>query len=125
MRGTFIFALVLSLLAGVAACKDTDEMDIYKQDQITDISAQAEGGAVIITVRPLMETAHYLAGAMLEAGDAGRVVRLVRCRLKGACPTDVPAEAQQGMISTITVPDDGAPLSVAYDDGATVEIYRP
>lgn len=120
-----VTAAILAFSAGVAACKEQSEMDTYSKDQITEISAAAVADGVEVSVRPILETMHYLAGAMLAERDGQRVLTLVRCGLKGKCPADLPAELLEGGVFRITLDGADSPVAVTYEGGETERVFTP
>ncbi|MBM7068441.1 hypothetical protein [Actibacterium sp. 188UL27-1] len=103
-------------------------MDIYQKDQLDLVEAtMADDGVIRISVMPLMESAHYLAGAMLDSDDGRQRVQLVRCGVSEECAVDVKAEVTQGTPDpyTLTLPDASQPVDLVYADGTSTTIFSP
>lgn len=103
-------------------------MDSYTKDQIVSIeSAVAGDGSLTLKVMPILETAHYLAGANLAEAGGARQVTLVRCGLGKSCAAEFAATVTpetRDPYAIAGLPAD-LPVAVRYADGAEEVVFTP
>lgn len=115
-------AALIALTA--TACKGDEPLDIYNKDQITEMAlVTTEDGASVLEVKPMLESMHFLAGAV--AGDAEGEIKLVRCMIGRECPTDIAAEIEPGSGDApyrLSLTDGSESITVVFDDGSKTEL---
>lgn len=102
-------------------------MTSYTPDTIRSIEASAESGALVISVKPMLESAFYLAGANVSEANGRIELRLVRCRISSNCPVDTKAETTPGGDNPFVMSLDSTdkPVDVVFEAGDKQEIYTP
>lgn len=113
------FGTLTSILLGCGA-----NMDIYKLDQLTSVTAAAYGADQLqVTYSPKSESLYHSPGVLLST-EADRVVlRFVRCGIKDKCNvTHAAAPGPDGALSLV-LPD--AARAVHATDGKTTKVLWP
>lgn len=114
MKKTFCGLTAGLILAG---CERQD-MNIYKSNQIDALNVRQSDNGVEIAVRPMLETAYYLAGAVVTRNGETARLRLVRCGLKKDCAVDAPAVPVAGDATMQKIMIAGASMvEIAFADG--------
>lgn len=109
------YLLVLMFLFNIAC--EAKTMNFYKKDQINTISIEkSTSNKLLLSVTPLLETAHALSGAKIVKNNDGINVSLVRCRLNAECEVDVAAKALSDVPGTyiIAIPMTNETISIDY-----------
>jgi hypothetical protein len=122
---------LLAALPFLTACKEVHSMSamLYAEDQIEFVTASVPEGSsgVTVEVKPMMETAFFLAGAKLEE-TGGRIrLQLVRCNLGRECKVDVPGVYNPGTPDPVKLVLESAdkPVDIVFGDGGEREVYAP
>lgn len=127
MRYMFQTIVAVSLLAG-GSCVGENALNSYSSNEIRQLElADSTPETLSIAVRPMLETAFFLAGANVEEVDGQIVLTLVRCKLNNTCDVSAAAEFEPGTNKphTIRIANPGKPVSVQFDDGVQRVVYTP
>lgn len=103
-------------------------MSTYSEDQIEHIElAGIENDKVMLDVQPMMESAHYLAGARIERTGGRRQLSLVRCAVGSECAVDAAATVEAGTADPyrLTLEGTETPVDVIFPNGTTRALYEP
>lgn len=116
------------MMLSASSCQGDQKLDTYSADTITEITADTQDdGSLVLSVMPLMETAHFLAGAKVTETDDTTELQLVRCGLSATCDVDVEATVTPGSSDPyeIKLPSAKKAVVVIYDDGSRKTVFEP
>jgi hypothetical protein len=124
------FASVAAVLMLVAAgsCQGDEGMKVYKSEQMNEIEvAQVSDAGVLLRLDPMLESAYYLAGAVVTDTAEAVELSLIRCRIGETCPVDIAATTHPGTPDpyALTVPQTGKPIVVVYGDDSRATVWSP
>lgn len=130
MRHLIRFAnfVVVALLVSGGACQGDQTMNTYSEDQIERIEiVDTSNGEVAIDIQPMLESAHFLAGARIEQAEGRRRLTLVRCAIGSDCDVDAPAIIEAGTPDPYRVTLEGTemPIDIVFADGTSRNVYEP
>ena len=114
-RTRFAYRLLLGLL--LPACGEN--MELYRLDQLTTLSATPHGSRQLqIQYRPKSESLYFSPGIALSEHADHIEIRFVRCKIREKCPVTHSAQAAEDGVMAVTIPRPS--MSVLATDGKQI-----
>lgn len=117
----FLRYAALGMVLAVAAGCGSAKPEGYRQSDIQIVSQEIKRHQITLTYRPPQESQYYSPGAQVVGNGKTTSVTLVRCRIKGKCPTNIPGETPSAGLVRVHIPYTGQPVVIAFSD-STVQI---
>lgn len=121
-------AIVAVCVTMASGCQGKTNMSQYTKDKIRSAEARAgEDGKVILEVRPMLESAFFLSGAVLEDDKDRIAVSLVRCRISKECKVDFAAKVTPGGDNPyiMTIDTGNKPLDLVFEGEEDQRVFTP